>query len=859
MLFSFEVNNMIKNVIRSLPILLALTFLPQQNLSALNTSEYLIVESGEEIKLSGVIYKSVSIQVKPGGIIRVPPYDGNENFGKLNLIAPNILIEGVISAFGAAYNDNGCGGAPQSTNGGGGGAGYGGKGGRGDGNDSDYGSGGDIYNTPLLVDTGSYGWRAGFSNSASGFGGGSIRLDAISLTLGATARLLAMGNPDAFNTVGGGSGGGILLNGIHACLLKTGTAYYLDVSGGPGGGQDEYEAAGGGGGGRIKFIKHPSFEDQGGTILLDGGPSGGGDAEAGEPGKLEVTSAPMPNPPDLISPDNGQEVGVLPTFIFGAADPADSKFLKYKLEISLNPFPSPVSITANQLTEPEDPGWRGKPFFFSREEASYAVQYALDTSTDFFWQVWVTNNEGVDWICSEEQRQFTTMAQINSRPLQPQQLQPLHDQINVSKTPAFQTLCVDPDGDTLTCKIILSKNPELSNPQIFGSSYSGWDQTSYLPEGAYAGITATCQVLNSGDDLDALLPGTNYYWIVQVYDAYQQSNFSENIYHFTTVARPPAPTVDSPLDQETVTTKTPSLKIASQSPTNGPLYYKIELSSDSFQTMVVFTSENGGGWSKSSYTSTEIAELVIPAAYALVPGITYTWQAYAYDIDNDNWSPVTGNISFTVITPPLLPQLLFPDDAYAAPNASLTFQFTAESESGNTLNGRLELSEDDFLNVWRRFDQTQDHTGWSSPDYQSNSIMAFTLPSSLQLERGSTYWWRTYATDGISWGPASASRSFSLTRTLEFQQVRAVPNPAVSTSTLEIHFRLSVDAHVTIRFYNKLGKEVDQFHAPALGGAEGNIFKYDISRYASGIYFYVIEARSIFGIRKTTGRFAIVN
>ncbi len=854
---------MIKKVIRFLPILLSLSFLPQQNLSALETSEYLIVESGEEIKLSGVVYKSVSIHVKNGGCIIVDPYDGNSNFGKLNLIAPNILIEGIIYATASGYNEKGCGGEPGSINGGGGGAGYGGKGGRGDGNSSSYGIGGDIYDTPFLEDTGSYGWRAGLY-LYSGFGGGCIRLDAISLTLGAAAKLLAMGNTTAVNTVGGGSGGCILLNGIHSCLLKNpieSLYYYLNVSGGPGGergGYFNYKEAGGGGGGRIKFIKHSSFENQGGTIKKDGGISGGGDAEAGEAGELEEIFAPMPNPPDLISPANGQVVGVLPTFIFRATDPADSKFLKYKLEICY-PDSSSVSITANQLTNPEDPGWGGKPFFFSREEASYAVQYALDTSTDFFWQVWVTNNEGTNWIRSGEQRQFTTMTAPNSPPVRPQQLQPLHDQINVSKIPAFQTLCADPDGDTLTCKIILSKNPELSNPQIFGSSYSGWDQTSYLPEGAYAGITATCQILNSGDNLDALLPGTDYYWIVQVYDAYQQSNFSENIYHFTAVARPPAPTVDFPLDQETVTTKTPSLKIASQSPTNGPLYYKIELSSDSFQTMVVFTSENGGGWSKSSYASTEIAELVIPAAYSLVPGITYTWRAYAYDIDNDNWSPVTGNFSFIVITPPLLPQLVFPDDAYAAPNAGLTFQFAAESESGNTLNGRLELSEDDFRNIWRGFDQTQDQAGWSSPYYQSNSIMAFTLPSSLQLERGSTYWWRTYATDGISWGPASESRSFSLTRILEFQQVRAIPNPAVSTSTLEIHFRLSVDAHITIRFYNKLGKEVDQFHAPALGGAQGNIFKHDISRYASGIYFYVIEARSIFGIRKTTGKFAVVN
>ncbi len=748
-------------------IFLSLSFLPQQNLFAvINTSEYLIVGSDESIMLSEDVYKSVYIWVKPGGKIVVAPYDGNKYFGKLNLIAPNILIEGIIYAAATSYNDKGSGGAPKSNVGGGGGAAYGGRGGKGAGK-SDAGLGGETYDTPFLEDIGSHGWRASIGVSYFGFGGGSIRLDAISLTLGATARLYAPGNPTARYTVGGGSGGCILLNGIYTCLLRAVSSYYLDVSGGPGGPSFDYKEAGGGGGGRIKFLKHPSFEDQGGTIKIDGGISGGGDAQPGDPGVLEDVSAPMPNPPDLISPTNGQEVGVLPTFIFKTTDPADSKFLKYKLEICYLD-PSSVSITANQLTNPEDPGWGGKAFFFSREEASYALQYALATSEVYFWRVYVTNNEGQDWIPSVEQRQFTTMATSNSRPLKPQQLQPLHDQINVNKIPAFQTLCADPEGDTLTFRMILSKDPEMSNSRIFDSSYAGWDQTSYLPEGAYAGVTATCQILNSGSDLDALVPGTDYYWIIQAYDAYQQSNLSKNIYHFTTVARPPAPTMEVPQNGAVVTTKTPSMKISSQSPTNSTLYYKIELSSDNFETMLVFTSENGGGWSQTAYTSTEIAELVIPTAYALVPGITYTWHAYAYDIDNDNWSPVTENFSFTVITPPLLPQLVFPDDTYAAPNAGLTFQFQAESESGNTLNGRLELSEDDFQNIWRGFDQTQDQTGWSSPYYQSNSIMAFTLPAGLKLERDKTYWWQVYASDGISWGPRSESRSFTLTDSFEF-------------------------------------------------------------------------------------------
>jgi len=835
-------------------VLLLLVAVPCSAL--VDTPEALIVEPGETITLSGNVYKSVSIHVKDGGIINVLKYDGtSENIGKLNLIAPQIIIGGTINATAVSYNEAGAGGAPGAKWNGGGGAGYGGDGG--DGHDVGApGPGGSSYDITYLEDVGSYGWGADIE-AAYGLGGGCIRLDAISLTLGATAQLFARGNPIAYARVGGGSGGCILLNGIYTSLKNN---YLLDVSGGPGGeAKNPFGAAGGGGGGRIKFIQHYTFDNQGGTIYLNGGGSGGGTAEAGLAGTSVVVTAPSPNAPILKFPENGQQVGTTPTFTFVATDPADSKFLKYRLEISLNDtFSSPVTITADQLANPDDPGWGGKPYFSSGEQASYVIQAALTTGTAYYWRVSVTNNEGANWVTSTEYRQFTTTDTVNVRPVKPQLTQPSQDQTNVSKTPAFQILCADPDGDTMTCVLILSKDQELSSPQIFQASYAGWDQAGYFPGGEYIGITATCQILNSGSNLDALVPGTDYYWKAMVYDAFQQSNVSD-IYHFITVDKPAVPVIVSPANNTIVTTKTPSLKVVSQSPTASLLNYKIELSSDNYQTILSFQSQNGGGWSKSAYTSGETAELVIPAAYALIPGQSYSWRAYAYDIDNDNWSLVTTNYTFTVITPPLVPVLISPEENYEAPNSQITFQFKAESESGNTLNGRFELSENNFSTTLYSFDQTQDQTGWSKVFYHSNSTMAFTLPVSIQLERGKTYWWRVYATDGISWGPASEIRCLSLTNVLEFQAVRTIPNPAVSTDTLQIHVQLSVDADITIRFYNKLGKEVDQFHTRAQGGTQGNIFNYNISKYASGVYFYVIEARSIFGMKKITKRFAVVN
>ncbi|MCK5219709.1 T9SS type A sorting domain-containing protein, partial [bacterium] len=142
---------------------------------------------------------------------------------------------------------------------------------------------------------------------------------------------------------------------------------------------------------------------------------------------------------------------------------------------------------------------------------------------------------------------------------------------------------------------------------------------------------------------------------------------------------------------------------------------------------------------------------------------------------------------------------------------------------------------------------------------QSGHITSFTLPTDIQLERGKTYWWRAYSITGEIWSTVSETRTLSLADSLEFQNVRIVPNPAVSTSLVRIYVQLSLDTKITIRFYNKLGRELDKLQAQALGGAQGNIFNYDISKYACGIYFYVIEAESEFGTSKITKQFAVVD
>lgn len=698
--------------------------------------ETLIVDPGDKISLSGEIYKSVSIHVKAGGTIYVAPYDGGDNIGKLNLIAPEIIIEGTINAVGVSYNTEGKGEDPEGagTGFGGGGAGYGGYGG--DGEDSVLANGGTAYDVQYyLEDVGSYGFDAILVGDRPGFGGGCIRLDAISLTLDATALLDARGNTTAYNGVGGGSGGCILLNGIHAYPVL---GYTINISGGPGGPDSAAHAhgeAGGGGGGRIKLINHNECDYLVGNILRDGGIGGGDEANDGGIGKITEYPTPTPTPPQLLSPADGQEVGRSPTFTFQATDPANSKFLKYQLIMSLDDSFNQLTYTATQIDSAA--GW-DKPYYASDEQASYDAQFELEGGTPYYWAVSVTSNEGKDWVDSGS-RSLT--ASSNNKPEKPYLILPLDNQLNVSTIPDFKILGADPDGDTLTFKVTLAKDPGLSNPKVFDASYPGWDKSAYVPEETYSGVTATCRIL-AGDTLD---PGTDYYWKAVVSDPYLQTSESE-IFHFT-----------------------------------------------------------------------------------------------------------------TSITPPSTPQLIFPENNYQAPDSRITFSFRAAGISGNTVNGCVQLSRNNFQEVWHSFDQTLDQTGWIEASQQSSRIMSFTLPTPIQLERDKTYWWRAYSIEGEIWSAVSETRIFSLADSLEFQNVRIVPNPAVSISSVRIYIQLSVNARTTIRFYNKLGRELDKIYVQAVGGAQGNIINYDISKYASGIYFYVIEAESSYGTEKITKQFAVVD
>lgn len=710
-----------------------LTCLPLISQSLQSNADILIIEAGENTSLAGAIHRNQEIIIAAGSTLTVIADDGTpEHDGSINLIAPYIRVDGTIIASAAGYNTIGAGIGSTVTANGGGGGGYGGEGGKGEGVYG--GAGGNVYGTGFSEETGSYGYLAGILESRSGYGGGLIRVDAISLTVGANAVLDARANMTPYNATGGGSGGCIYINALYTMLEGNSQ---LNVSGGPGGmASGSAGAAGGGGGGRVKLIKHPLGFNNNSTITRFGGESGGGTAQSGIQGIDQEISAPSPDFPTLISPSDGQLVDRSPTFTFSATDPTNSKFLKYQVIMSLDDSFTSLTFTASQLDDPTN--WT-KPYYASGETAAFTLSDELVGGTTYYWRVSVTSNNGATWVNSGY-RSFTALT--NQPPEVPVLLEPSNDQVQVNALPAFQVLGADFEGDDLVFRLTLSRSSDLSNPQFFTETYPGWDQSIYIPSGSYAGVTATCQLQVD----DALVPNTDYFWKVTCLDQPYGLQQESGIYRFTTTR-------------------------------------------------------------------------IVPQA----------------------------------------PILILPADQYQVPNNQVNFKFQVATSLGNTLAGRVEISEDNFATILYTFDQQQNQTGWSQSFYPSGSTASLTLPEPTALEENKTYYWRAYAFDGPYSGPVSVVRRFRLANQLQFQMIRVLPNPARSVESMQFFVRLTVDAKITILIYNKLGKQIDQIHVQGAGGVDGNYIHYEISDYATGIYFYTIEAESAYGLKKETKKFAVIN
>ena len=251
--------------------------------------------------------------IASGTTVYIKVWEASTNYGKLEIEADTINIDGTLDGNGKGYlgggengkgtgdggtheREDGAGGEGYSSGRGGGGGGYGADGGRGVRYNRGYAYGASD-TSEIKIGAGAGGGNQGnTSGGAGGAGGASIWLEANIINISGAVNLngIAGGNGGdigGYNSMGGGgggggAGGGILINANT--ITGSGELYVQGGSGGDGG--DGYftgSGGGGGGGGRIKIwyvslsaLNHSESGSIGGStgsgVVIGGDGSSGG-------------------------------------------------------------------------------------------------------------------------------------------------------------------------------------------------------------------------------------------------------------------------------------------------------------------------------------------------------------------------------------------------------------------------------------------------------------------------------------------------------------------------------------------------------------------------------------------------------
>ncbi|MFA3781815.1 family 10 glycosylhydrolase [Melioribacteraceae bacterium 4301-Me] len=218
----------------------------------------------------------------------------------------------------------------------------------------------------------------------------------------------------------------------------------------------------------------------------------------------------------------------------------------------------------------------------------------------------------------------------------------------------------------------------------------------------------------------------------------------------------------------------------------------------------------------------------------IVPGETYYWRVKAFgQVGESEYSDVFSFKSGV----PLPPILISP--AHATYNVSLTPVFTWHSTE-NATSYRIQVSTVVQLNSNFVIDTTVTDT---------------TLASTITLLPNKKYYWHVNAKNNYGTSDWSTGFGFQTTVTsvenenipTEFSLQQNYPNPFNPTTIISYH--LPVSSHVTLKVFDLLGREVavlvNEEKTP--GNYE---VKFDGSNFASGIYFYRINAGNYSQMKK---------
>jgi hypothetical protein len=382
--------------------------------------------------------------------------------------------------------------------------------------------------------------------------------------------------------------------------------------------------------------------------------------------------------------------------------------------------------------------------------ASYPILYIRAT---------LTNSSGSpilnDWTVTANQSPATPSLDL-----------PVDTATNQAVSPDLKTTTTDNDTDYLRYKIELCENLGMTtNCQTFDqtSSQTGWSGQDAQTSTAYASGTQAIYSLQT-----SLTTGFTYYWRSYAIDPGGTNLWSSTQgtpYSFT-VTNSPTPSVpycEGQTNPSSITDLTPELSaIHNDGGGNAADYYQIQVN-----TAVGFDGTTMWDSGKTSMTSTANGVRSPDISYAgtalAFDGSTYYWRIKFWNVlgAEGSWSS-TQNFSMNNVTN--VPTLDLPADTATGQLVTPALKTTATDDDSDYLRYKIQVCENEGMTLnCNTYDQTSSQTGWSGQDtetstaYTSGTQGIYTLQTPLATV--TTYYWRSYAIDPAGANTWSATQS----------------------------------------------------------------------------------------------------
>ena len=384
----------------------------------------------------------------------------------------------------------------------------------------------------------------------------------------------------------------------------------------------------------------------------------------------------------------------------------------------------------------------------------------------------------------------------NSAPNTPTLDSPSDTATNQSLTPQLKTTTTDSDSDYVRYKILLCKDSDMSvSCQTFDqtSSQTGWSGQNTESNTAYTSGTQATYTIQS-----ALDTGTTYYWKSYSIDPAgitMWSSTQSSPYSFATTRAPSAPT--SPETQG----QTNPTGLTTTTPYFSAIHNDLDGDSANYYQILVNTASDFSGTSMwdsgktgmTTTTNTSRSPNLTYAGNSLSLGQTYYWKIKFWDTIGVE-GEYSNTAQFSLNGVPDIPTLDLPTNGATGQIFVPVLKTTTSDDDSDYLRYKIQICSNIGMTTdCQTFDQTSSQTGWSGQNTESNTAYTsgtqatYTIQSALEV--GTTYFWRSYATDPggtNTWSSTQSSPySFStLTAPIAASQCRILESRDDSSLTL---------------------------------------------------------------------------